>query len=159
MTPAEAVRKIDAMFTVCREPAGYPTFYLDQNDKEMGDGPRDMEIAPCGEPYVMVSSFGVDADLKTDAFVMFASESLALRWFVDEIEDYAASIISDRAGWKSLHLYWRTEPKWFSTTYIVMDQAGLLQTKSPLSALMNVDLGFVQASLLITKTDPNGKGP
>jgi hypothetical protein len=156
MTPEEAVSKINATFTV-HEERGIATGWTDQNDKVMGMGARDMDTAPNGEPYEVVTSYGLGARLPKDALVMFQSESLAVRWWFDEVEDWASSLRSGREYWKRLNLYWRDKPTFHTTTYLAMDQGGLFRTSSPLAASHQIDLGFVWSRLLISTIGPNGE--
>lgn len=153
MTLAEAIRAVDDMFTV-HEEIGFPVSYTSQDGKHYADAPRDLTRAPCGQEYVTVSSFGIEP---ADGGAMFRSEGLAVKWWMSEIEDYAASIWVERTLWNGLHLYWKTKPAWYSTTYLAMDQRGLLQTASPLASLLQLELGFVQAQLLISELGPDGK--
>lgn len=156
MMISEAIRKIEALFTVHDE-AGSPVDYEDSNGKFVADGPRNMALAPCGKKYAVVTSFGVDADLPEDAFVMFGTSGLALQWWYDEVREYARSIETDEDKWSSLHLYWRLKPVYHSTTYLAMDQGSLLRTQSPLARILQIDLGFVESQMLITKLGPDGK--
>lgn len=156
MTLAEAISQIESLFTVHDE-AGSPISYEDQNGKVVGEGQRNMTLAPCGEPYATVSSFGVNAELPDDVMALFRSQGLAVQWWKDEVEDYAASIFVERDQWKDLHLYWRLKPAFHSTTYLAMDQGGLVRTQSPLARILQIDLGFVTSEMLISKLGPDGK--
>jgi hypothetical protein len=156
MTLPEAIAKVESLFTVHHD-VGSPISYEDQDGKVVGEGQRNMMQAPCGEPYVTVTSFGVDADLPDDASVMFTSPGLATQWWLDEVQDFAASIMSERTHWSDLHFYWRVKPAFVSTTYLAMDQGALLRTQSPLAAVLQIDLGFVTSEMLISKTGPDGK--
>lgn len=156
MILAKAIAHVERLFTVHDE-IGRPAPWTDQDNKTVGEGAVDMTVAPNGEAYVSVSSFGVEAELPSWAIAMFQSESLAFQWWVDEVRDYASSVESDTDRWKQLHLYWRTKPEFHKATYLVMDQASLMQTASPLSAILQIDLGFVTSQMLISKTNPDGK--
>lgn len=156
MIPAEAVAKVNALFTV-HEERGRPADWVDQNDKVVGHGARDMETAPNGEPYETLTSYGVGARLPEQALAMFQSEGLAVQWWFDEVCEWATEISKDRARWPRLHLYWRDKPVFHKTTFIAMNQAELLGTASPLAAVHNIDLGFVWSRLLISTVGPDGK--
>lgn len=164
MTLADAIRQVEALFTVHDE-IGSPVNYEDQNGAATGQEYRDMKIAPCGQPYATVSSHGVNAELPGDVMVMFASQAIAIQWWVDEVKEWGRTITLETAGealapgsdFKALHLYWRTRPVFFSTTYLAMDQGGLMRSASPLSRVHQIDLGFVQAEMLISKLGPDGK--
>jgi len=156
VTISEAVRKIEARFIV-HEEVGMAFAYEDQDGRFRADGPRDMTLAPSGEPYAVVSSFGVNADLPDDAMVMFSNSGLALQWWVDEVHEYARTLESDEEKWPTLHLYWRVKPFYHSTTYLAMDAGSLLRTQSPLGVILQIDLGFVQSEMLISKRGPDGK--
>lgn len=148
MTLAEAIREVEALFTVHRE-VGLPTPYENQDGRAIGDGPRDMRRAPNGELYETVTSFGFDENLaKASAF--FVSEGLAVQWWYDEIAE-----CQRMTG--ARHLYWCVEPTFVSATYLAMDQAELLRTQSPMAALPQIELGFVTSKLLISKVGPDGK--
>jgi hypothetical protein len=148
VTLAEAISQVEAMFTVHAE-IGAEQPYTDQNGDFVKDGPCDMSLAPCGEPYVTVTSHGVGEDA-FDISAMFASQSLAVQWWFDEVVDW-------KKRTDATHLYWRHEPEFFATTYLAMDQAGLFQTASPLKLVTAIELGWVQAEMLISKLDPDGK--
>jgi hypothetical protein len=156
VTVAEAIAQVEALFTVHDE-VGSPISYEDQEGKVVGEGPRDMRTAPCGEKYATVSSFGVDVELPEDASVMFTSAGLAAQWWIDEVQDWAATIMSERTWWHQLHLYWRVKPAFVSTTYLAMDQGSLLRTQSPLASVLQIDLGFVTSEMLLSKIGPDGK--
>ena len=156
MTPAEAAAKVSLWFTT-HETAGLSTDYVDQNDKVVGSGARDMSVAPNGEMYEVLTSYGVDARLPEHALVLFQNEGLALQWWLDEVEAYAADVNPDRDNWKRLHLYWRDKPSFHKTTFLAMNQAELLQTASPLAAVHQLDMGFVWSRLLISRTGPDGE--
>lgn len=149
------IRKIEALFTA-HDAAGYPTTWTDQDGKIVGEGANDMTLAPNGEPYVSLSSFGIDAPFP-DVDVMFASGALAMRWWADEVEDYARDIETDREKWSALHLYWRSKPVFHASTYLAMDQGGLMRSRSPLAQVMQIELGFVTSEMLISKIGPDGK--
>lgn len=153
MMLTDAVAKIEALFTV-HEEVGEAIRYQDQDGKSMGDGPRDMTKAPNGKRYVRVSSFGVDADLPDDALVMFGSSGLAYQWWLDEVREYARGIEEDEDKWADLHLYWRVKPTWHSSMYLAMDQGDLMRTASPLARILQIDLGFVESEMLISKKEP-----
>ena len=148
MTLADAITQTESLFTVHDE-VGCPIDYTDQDGKVVGDGPRDMSLAPCGEPYEIVTSFGVDEALST-APVMFASQGLAAQWWLDEVQDWQRST-------GATHLYWKRRPEFISATYLLMDQGAAMRDRSPLAELPQVDLGFVSAQMLITKLGPDGK--
>jgi hypothetical protein len=156
MTPEEAVAKVESWFTVHDE-RGLPVDWIDQNDKFMGSGALDMETAPNGEAYQVMTSYGLGARLPEHALVLFQNEGLAVQWWIDEIEDYAASLIVARDQWKRLHLYWRDKPEFLTTTYLTMNQGELLRTASPLAAIVQIDLGFVYSRMLISTIGPDGK--
>lgn len=153
MTLAEAIRSIEDMFTIHHE-VGLPTSYAGQTANPSADVPRDMTRAPCGEEYVTVTSFGRGS---SEGGALFRSQGLAVEWWFAEIEDYAASIWVERTLWRGLHFYWKSEPEWHSTTYLAMDARGLVQTASPLASLLQLELGFVTAQLLISELGPDGK--
>ena len=146
MTLAEAVEAIEAGFIV-HEEAGYASPWTDQDGEIVADGARDMTLAPNGEPYITMTSYG---DSLSYLPALFASESLAVEWWRDEVMAYAAAV-------RGKHLYWREKPRFCSATYLAMGQAELLQTQSPLAAILQIELGFVQAMLLISKLGPDGK--
>lgn len=153
MTRAEAIAAVEALFTVHHE-AGLEIPYRDQTGAVYGTASmRDMDLAPCGEPYVVVTSNGFRGDAED---VFFCSDSMAMRWWKFAVEAYAESI-APQDEWKSLHLYWRDYPRFECATYLAADQAALLQTKSPLSACMHIDVGVVFSRMLITRTNPDGK--
>jgi hypothetical protein len=147
VTLAEAISQAEERFTVHNE-IGMAVDYVDQDGRYRGDGPRDMMLAPCGEPYVTLTSFGSGEPLAT-APVLFGSEGLAAQWWLDEFRDYAAEV-------EGTHLYWRSKPEFVSTTYLAMDQGSLLRTQSPLAEIMQIDLGFVTARLVISEKGPEG---
>lgn len=148
MTLVEAIGRVEAMFIVHYE-AGCPVPYENQDGRAIGDGPRDMTLAPNGEPYLTVSSYGIE-ELLEDAPVFFASEDLAAEWWFDEVKAW-----QEHSG--ATHLYWRTQPAFVSGTYLAMDQGHLLRSQNPLAALPQVTLGFVTASMLISRRNPEGK--
>jgi hypothetical protein len=156
MTPTDAVANISALFTVHDE-RGHPADWVDQNDKVVGSGARDMNTAPNGEPYEVLTSYGAGAKLPADALVMFQSERLALQWWYDEVKAWAEELQPDHSKWLRLHLYWRDKPVFHKATYLVMNQAELLGTASPLAAVHSIDLGFVWSRLLISKVGPDGE--
>ena len=62
MSLAEAISAVEALFTVHRE-AGYAEPYRDQNGDPIGDRQHvDMDYAPCGQPYIEVTSHGFGED-------------------------------------------------------------------------------------------------
>ena len=159
MTIEETLSKFERYFRV-HEDVGFSTPYTDQNGKFMAAGPVDPTLAPNGEPYVRISSFGQDADLPDDATVLFQSEMIAVSWWYDEVMEYASRSIG--ADWqpatgKQPHLYWRTKPEFHRATFLLMDQGGATRMQSPLAQIPQIELGFVQADLLISKLGPDGK--
>lgn len=158
MTLAEAITKIEAWFIVHDE-RGIETGWTDQNDKTVAMGARDMETAPNGEPYEVMTSFGLHARLPEHALVMFQDEGLAVQWWIDEVEAYAHTqdTKQDRSTWPRLHLYWRDKPAFHKVTYLAMSQAELLQTASPLGAVLQLDMGFVWSRMLISAIGPDGE--
>lgn len=158
MTLADTIRKLERHFRVHDE-IGFATPYEDQNGKWMGDGPRDPTLAPCGQSYVRISSFGEDADLPDDAPVLFASEAIAVSWWYDEAIEYALrqGMENGEPEGPSLHLYWRVKPAFHKATFLLMDQGAAIREQSPLAQINQIDLGFVQADLLISKRGPDGK--
>ena len=156
MILAAAISNVETLFTV-HEEVGFAVDYKDQDGKPVGDAPPDMTRAPCGKKYVTVTSFGVSPDLPDDALAMFSVSGMAMQWWFDEVREYARSIESDEKKWPSLHLYWKSKPAWHSTTYLAMDQGELLRTASPLRGILQIDLGFVQSEMLISKLGPDGK--
>jgi|HubBroStandDraft_4_1064222.scaffolds.fasta_scaffold749119_2 hypothetical protein len=148
MTLAEAISQVEAMF-IMHDEIGLPQTYTNQDGVFVADGPRDMMLAPCGEPYEIVSSFGVNEALST-APVMFASQGLAVQWWFDEVQDWKRETAAT-------HLYWRKKPEFVSATYLLMDQGAAMRTDSPLAELPQVDLGFVTARMLISKLGPDGR--
>lgn len=156
MTLTEAIAQVEAAFTV-HEDVGRATSYEDQNGKVVGAGPRDRTLAPNGEPYLTITSHGVNAELPGDVFVLFTKEGLATQWWVDEVFEFARTLESNKDLWKKLNLYWRVKPIFHSTTFLAMDQGSLLRTASPLAALLTIDLGFTWSEMLISKTGPDGK--
>lgn len=155
MTPAAITTAVAEMFTV-HEEVGYMEQWTTQDGKVVGDGALDMTCAPCGESYVTMTSFGVDPSF-SDVPALFSSERLAHEWLLDEIRFLAREIEPDDEKWKSLHFYWRSQPVFHSGTYLSMDQGGLMRIASPLAALPQMDLGFSQCEMLLTKTGPDGK--
>jgi hypothetical protein len=156
MSTAGVIATIEALFTVHDE-AGFASHYRDSTGAIVSESVhRNMDMAPCGEPYVLLTSNGPaeEGDAQPDLF--FGSEGTALSWWRYAVEDLAENI-APRDKWKSLHLYWRQKPEYVSTTYVAMDQAGLLGSRSPLAAFLTIDVGFVTSRLLITKLDPNGE--
>ena len=152
---SETIREIESWFKVDRGPPGLPVSYTDQGGKVVGDGPVDMECAPNGEVYVLLTSGGeVEAGRKVSLW--FADESRAANHFGFAVEDYAETV-APRDQWGSLYLYWRDLPRFESASYIAIDQAGLLQRQSLLAAHFNLELGYVWARLLISKTGAAGK--
>lgn len=156
MTPREASAAIDALFTVHQTP-GYVLSFENQYGKETGDHGLDLDRAPCGDKYVVVTSVGLLDKTTRSPAALFGSVPLAMRWLVDEIKDYAETVEPDRSRWHALHLYWRDQPKFTSTDYIAMDQSGLVQTRSIMTSFMATTLGVAHARLLISKMDPDGK--
>jgi hypothetical protein len=157
-TFAETLLRLERLFQVHGQ-VGLDTPYTDQRDKVVGSGPRDPDFAPCGEPYVKITSFGQDPDLPADANVMFQSHGIAISWWIDEVHEYATRVKGD-GSWtedESLHLYWRVMPEFHCATYLLMDQAGAVRTRSPLAAMPQIELGFVQCEMLISKLGPDGK--
>lgn len=155
VSATDAILKLEKLFQVHHE-VGQPIDWTDQDDKVLGSEQRDPTLAPNGVPYVTVSSYGVDMDPATGP-VLFRSERIAMSWWYDEVLDYAASVDSDKENWSRLHFYWCQKPEFYSADWLIMDQAHVLQTQSPLGAILTAELGFVQGRLLISKLDPNGK--
>ena len=156
MTLAEAIAAIEGAFTV-HEEQGLPLDYEDQNGASRGAGPRDMTLAPNGEPYATVTSYGVNAELPEDVPAMFAAQGPAVEWWYDEVMAWRGRVVGDDDPEPQVHLFWRSRPAFFSTTYLAMDQGGLLRTASPLASVLQIDLGFVASELLVTRVGPNEK--
>ena len=156
MTPAEAVTRAESMFTVHAD-VGLADGWTDQNGKVLNLTSRDMECAPNGEPYEVLTSYGLGAQLPRHALVMFQNEGLGVQWWLDEVEAWAADLRKDRDTWKKINLYWRDKPVFIGTTYIAMDQGGLARTASPLAAIPQIDLGFVWSRMLLSVIGPNGE--
>lgn len=157
-TTAEMVAKLEARFRVHDE-IGLDTPYEDQHGKFMGEGPRDPNYAPNGQPYVKITSFGEDPELPAEAAVMFTSEGLAMSWWYDEALEYASrqGMGDGEPEGPMLHLYWKSRPAFHAATYLLMDQGGAMRTASPLAGVLQIDLGFVQSEMLISKIGPDGK--
>lgn len=149
MTRADAIERVEALFAHVHETVGFPTPYENQAGRTVGDGPRDMTCAPNGEPYDTVTSFGFN-EHASDAPVLFRSEGLAMEWWFDEVREFQKST-------EATHLYWCQQPEFVSTTFIIMDQGGVMRTQSPLAEVPQVDLGFVTAKLLVSKRGLDGK--
>ena len=154
MTLAEAILQVESWFNVHHE-AGYTEVYTDQDNKVLGEAGRDMGYAPCGAPYIVLTSGGIREHGEAPA-VLFRDEDRAASFWSLELEDYAETM-APRDKWGALHLYWREVPHFVSGTYILLDQAGHMQTSSPMSDMLNVELGWVTATLVITKLDSEGK--
>lgn len=154
MTPAELEAGLARLFTVHEEP-GYLVSYQDQNGATLGAPYRDMDLAPCGEPYITFTSFGWDTNFSSVP-VLFQREGLAFEWLWDEIVAFARE-----AGWQApdgptLHLYWRDKPQFFDGVFMQASHANAVRTASPLAAISSVTLGFAQARLLLSKKNPEG---
>lgn len=154
MTLGEAILQVESWFNVHHD-AGYQEVYTDQDGKVVGEGGRDMTCAPCGIPYLVLTSGGVweHGDAPD---VLFRNADRAASFWALEIEDYAETI-GPRDTWSSLHLYWRTKPEFVAATYLLMDQAEMLRRASPMSGMLQVELGWVTSELVISKLDPDGK--
>jgi hypothetical protein len=157
MTLAEAILDIESWFNVHAE-VGFADGYSDQQGRPFGTAEtRDMETAPCGEPYAVVVSGGV---YTVGAMPMlFHSEGAAIQFWRYAIEDYADEV-APGGGWKdskSLHLYWRDQPVFERQTYVALDQAGMLRNRSKLASQLTIDVGIVWSRLLISRLDPDGK--
>lgn len=148
MTLGEATLVINEMFVV-HEEVGQEVISYDGNGKAYNTGARNMSVAPCGVPYVTVTSGGIEGRFD----VMFSDEPRAIRWWIYAVEDYAETI-APRDQWLTLHLYWREGPEFTRHDYIALDQAGVLQAAS--LAPLTVSLGTVWSRLLITKLRPDG---
>lgn len=161
MTLNQVMAYLEDHFQVCEE-MGMPTEYLDQHQKVVGHGPRDTELAPNGEPYITVTSCGTGSVTADQIVVMFADEEMAMGWFFDEVVSYATRVIeaaeeTREAGTKP-YLYWKIKPEFFKAPYLLMDQAGAMRTASPLAAVLQIELGWVQSQLLISTDGPAGQG-
>jgi hypothetical protein len=154
----EMVTKLEARFRV-HDLVGLDTPYEDQHGKHMGDGPRDPNYAPNGHPYVKITSFGQDPELPAEAMVMFTSEGLAMSWWYDEVLEYARreGMEDGEPEGPMLHLYWKSKPAFHAATYLLMDQGAALRMASPIAGVLQIDLGFVQSEMLISKFGPGGK--
>ena len=153
MTLAEAILIIENKFIVHHE-VGYPIQSYDQQDKAIDTGAVNASMAPCGEPYVTITSGGLKEH--GDQIAMwFASESKAVYEWHLFVLDYAAEVApSDE--WMSLHLYWRQKPEFTMRDYVAVDQAAILQAHPERGDEIILHLGTVWSRLLITKTRPDG---
>lgn len=152
MTLDEAIAEVEGWFQVHAE-IGAPTEYTDSNGGFVQDGPRDLSLAPNGEPYIRVTSAGILTDWPSGG-VFFGTEARAVTWWLYAIEDYAESI-APKDEWKNLHLYWRTRPIFETADYVATNQAELLQRQHGLD--MMVTLGVIYSRVLISKLNPEGK--
>lgn len=152
MTLAEAILQVEGLFQVHHD-VGLEVSSYDQNDVEIITGARDMTLAPCGEPYVIITSGGI-REAGEPQSMMFADEDRAVRFWTYAIEDLAEEL-RPREEWGKLHLYWSAKPSFSATDYVAVDQAALLREASLLD--MHLTLGTVHSKLLLTKRGPDGK--
>ena len=153
MTLAEAILIIENKFIVHHE-VGYPIQSYDQQDKAIDTGAVNASMAPCGEPYVTITSGGLKEH--GDQIAMwFASESKAVYEWHLFVLDYAAEV-APGDEWMSLHLYWRQPPEFTMRDYVAVDQAAILQAHPERGDEIILHLGTVWSRLLITKTRPDG---
>jgi len=150
----DAIAEVESWFLV-HEEMGMPAYHVAPDGTETDVGARDMGFAPCDEPYVTVMSGGVIKEGRQPP-IMFRDEARAVSWWLYAVEDYAETL-APRAEWKKLHFYWRQKPVWEITTFVAINQAELLQSRSVLSSMLTVGLGIITSRLLISKLNPDGK--
>jgi hypothetical protein len=154
MKPADAIFEIESRFIVHHE-TGCLIVSMGSDGSEHETGAVDWSKAPCGEPYVTLTSGGVKPPGEPSG-VMFSDEDRAWRWWYYAALDYAETVAPE-ADWPNLHLYWRAKPKYSSDEYINLKQAGTLQRGE---ILLNLSLGYVYSRLLITRLRVDGsEGP
>ena len=95
-------------------------------------------------------------ELPDDIMALFVNQGLAVQWWFDEVKEWGKEVAAG-GHMEDLHLYWRLKPAFHSTTYLAMDQGGLMRTQSPLARILQIDLGFVTSEFLISKLGPDGK--
>ena len=111
------------------------------------DGPRNMDQAPTGEPYVEVTSDGVwDAGASIPGW--YSSKTFALELWSEAARAYAKT--------RGRHLYWRDKPRWVEAEFIPVDQVAALNDPV-LRRVTVIKVGFIYSRLLVSTMDPTGK--
>jgi hypothetical protein len=154
MKPADAILEVESRFIVHHE-IGEEVVSRGDDGSEHPTGARNWSRAPCGEPYVVLTSGGVRKEHEPTG-VMFSDEARAWRWWYYAVLDYAETVAPEN-DWPNLHLYWRQKPECSMEEYVSLQQAQALQRGDPLH---NVRMGYVYSRLLISKLRPDGtEGP
>lgn len=156
MSLIKTIADVEAWFIVHPE-IGFAERYTDQHGKAFGSGEtRDMETAPCGEPYATVVSGGVFTGGPMP--MLFHDEADAIQFWRYAVEDYADTVAPGEP-WRDhpmLHLYWRERPVFEQRTFVALDQAAMLRERSRLATQLTIDVGVVWSRLLVSKLDPSG---
>ena len=139
MTLEEAVAAFEADFTVSPL-VGYPR--LDEA------GRVDLHRAPTGEPYIRLTSGGINGDGEPQQAWFSSEDRCALEWLRQ------AWIYAEMRGGKTL--YWRRPPQYHEAEFVAVDQAALINDLDMRNAI-TIKIGTIYSRLLISKTDETGK--
>lgn len=109
-------------------------------------GTRDLELAPCGEPYVTVVSGAIKRrGERTPIWYAFEDDAIDA-WLA------MARITAEAQG---RHLYWRERPQWETEEYIAVDQAKMIGDQRARADIV-LKIGYVYSRLLVTNLLPDG---
>lgn len=141
MTLAEALLEFESGFTVHRE-AGIPVGDY--------DGPRDMNTAPTGEPYVTLTSDG-PRDTNEPVPCWYDNEELAAAVWLSAAKHYGTTGPCEHAR----NLYWLERPRFVRCEFVALNQAEALQEPA-LRESIHIDVGYVTCRLLVSRFKPDG---
>ena len=112
------------------------------------EGPRDMDRAPTGEPYVTVCS-GCILEPNEAPAIWYTERNFAMSdWLMS-----AKGLAGESAG--ARNLYWREKPRWVEAEFVPVDQVAAMNDAA-LKRCMHIKVGFVYSRLLVSTMRPDG---